>query len=72
MTLSKAGSIEINRYGLSLAEALSDVGGLNEATANANGIFVLRKRADNEEGIIADVYQLYAQNVVALSTGRPI
>jgi polysaccharide export outer membrane protein len=64
--VSKAGSIEINRYGLSLAEALSDVGGLNEQTANANGIFVLRKRADNEEGIIADVYQLYAQNVVAL------
>jgi polysaccharide export outer membrane protein len=64
--VSKAGSIEINRYGLSLAEALSDVGGLNERTANANGIFVLRKRPVNEEGIIADVYQLYAQNVVAL------
>jgi polysaccharide export outer membrane protein len=64
--VSKAGSIEINRYGLSLAEALSDVGGINERTANANGVFVLRKRPDNEEGIIADVYQLYAQNVVAL------
>jgi polysaccharide export outer membrane protein len=64
--VAKAGSIEINRYGLSLAEALSDVGGLNEKTANANGVFVLRKRQDNEEGVIADVYQLYAQNVVAL------
>ena len=64
--VNKAGSIEINRYGLSLAEALSDVGGLNEQTANANGVFVLRKRPYNEEGIIADVYQLYAQNVVAL------
>jgi polysaccharide export outer membrane protein len=64
--VSKAGSIEINRYGLSLAEALSDVGGLNERTANANGVFVLRKRPENEEGIIADVYQLHAQNVVAL------
>lgn len=63
--VNKAGSIEINRYGLSLAEALSDVGGLNEQTANANGVFVLRKRADNKEGIIADVYQLYAQNAVA-------
>jgi polysaccharide export outer membrane protein len=64
--VAKAGSIEINRYGLSLAEALSDVGGLNEKTANANGVFVLRKRQDNEKGVIADVYQLYAQNVVAL------
>ncbi|MBA6335682.1 polysaccharide biosynthesis/export family protein [Colwellia sp. BRX8-7] len=64
--VNKAGSIEINRYGLSLAEALSDVGGLNEQTANANGVFVLRKRPDNQEGIIADVYQLHAQNVIAL------
>ena len=64
--VNKAGSIEINRYGLSLAEALSDVGGLNEGTANANGIFVLRKRPANAEGVIADVYQLHAQNVVAL------
>jgi polysaccharide export outer membrane protein len=64
--VTNAGSIEINRYGLSLAEALSDVGGLNEKTANANGVFVLRKRSDNEDGVIADVYQLYAQNVVAL------
>ena len=64
--VTNAGSIEINRYGLSLAEALSDVGGLNENTANANGVFVLRKRPDNKNGVIADVYQLYAQNVVAL------
>ena len=64
--VTNAGSIEINRYGLSLAEALSDVGGLNENTANANGVFVLRKRPDNKDGVIADVYQLYAQNVVAL------
>jgi len=64
--VSKAGSIEITRYGLSLAEALSDVGGLDEETANANGIFVLRKRPINDEGVIADVYQLHAQNVVAL------
>jgi len=64
--VKKAGSIEINRYGLSLAEALSDVGGLNEQTANANGVFVLRKRPQNEGGIIADVYQLHAQNVIAL------
>jgi len=64
--VNKAGSIEINRYGLSLAEALSDVGGLNEQTANANGIFVMRHRPKNDEGIIADVYQLHAQNVVAL------
>ncbi|TYK65339.1 polysaccharide export protein [Colwellia echini] len=64
--VTKAGSMNISRYGLSLAEALSDVGGINEATADASGIFVMRKRDANEEGIIADVYQLHAQNAVAL------
>lgn len=64
--VNNAGSIDINRYGLSLAEALSDVGGLKEQTANANGVFVLRKRPANAKGVIADVYQLHAQNVVAL------
>ena len=41
--VNKAGSVKLNRYGLNLAEALSDSGGLNEGTADANGIFVLRK-----------------------------
>jgi len=64
--VSKASSVEVHRYGLSLAEALSEVGGLNEATADANGIFVLRKRDLQKDGVIADVYQLHAKNVVAL------
>lgn len=64
--VKESGSVEINRYGLSLAEALSDVGGLNEQTANANGVFVLRKRTANDEGITADVFQLHTKNVVAL------
>ncbi|PAJ74484.1 polysaccharide biosynthesis protein [Pseudoalteromonas sp. NBT06-2] len=64
--VSKASSVEVHRYGLSLAEALTEVGGLNEATADANGIFVLRKRDLQKDGVIADVYQLHAKNVVAL------
>jgi len=64
--VSKASSVEVHRYGLSLAEALTEVGGLNEATADANGIFVLRKRDLNKDGVIADVYQLHAKNVVAM------
>ena len=61
-----AGIVEINRYGLSLAEALSAAGGLNEKTADANGVFVLRRRDPVSEGIVADVYQLHAKNAVAL------
>lgn len=62
----KAGGVFIGRYGLTLAEALSETGGINENTANANGIFVLRKRDLEQDGIIADVYQLQASNPVAM------
>lgn len=64
--VKRAGTVDVNRYGLSLAQALSDAGGLNENTADANGVFVLRKRDLNTDGIIADVYQLHAKNMTAL------
>ncbi|TMN66825.1 polysaccharide biosynthesis protein [Pseudoalteromonas sp. S1727] len=64
--VKRAGSVGINRYGLNLAEALSNSGGLNENTADANGVFVLRKRNLETDGVIADVYQLHAKNVAAL------
>ncbi|WP_065979542.1 polysaccharide export protein [Pseudoalteromonas lipolytica] len=64
--VQKAGTVNVDRYGLNLAQALSDTGGIREATADANGIFVLRKRNLETDGIIADVYQLHAKNVAAL------
>ncbi|WP_213609036.1 polysaccharide export protein [Pseudoalteromonas sp.] len=64
--VKRAGTVDVNRYGLNLAEALTNSGGLNENTADANGIFVLRKRNLKTDGVIADVYQLHAKNVAAL------
>lgn len=64
--VKRAGKVTINRYGLSLAEALTVSGGINERTADANGIFVLRKRDLERDGVIADVYQLHAQNIAAM------
>ena len=64
--VKKAGSVILNRYGLNLAEALSDSGGLNETTADANGVFVLRKSNVEQTGYIADVYQLHAKNITAM------
>ena len=62
----QAGAIEINRYGLNLAEALGEAGGLKEDSANANGIFVLRKELTEEGSFGTVVYQLYAKDATAL------
>jgi polysaccharide export outer membrane protein len=64
--VKSAGSVTLNRYGLNLAQALSDSGGLNEGSADANGVFVLRKRDIEKTGVLADVYQLHAKNIAAL------
>jgi polysaccharide export outer membrane protein len=54
----KAGTQRIDRSGLTLAEALNNVGGINEATADAAGIFVLR--ANDQASKLVDIYQLDA------------
>lgn len=64
--VKRAGSVTLNRYGLNLAQALSDTGGLNENTADANGVFVLRKSDIEKTGVIANVYQLHAKNIAAM------
>jgi polysaccharide export outer membrane protein len=58
-------SISMGRSTLTLAEVLAETGGFSQATADASGIFVLRK-APEDSGRIADVYQLNARNAMAL------
>lgn len=58
-------TVLMDRNGLSLAGALAAAGGLNELTASASGVFVMRAdRAEDEPRI--DVYQLNARNAAAL------
>ena len=63
----KAGTQRIDRSGITLAEALSNVGGINESTANASGIFVLRANPDAPK--LVDIYQLDAsvESMIVLS-----
>ncbi len=58
-------SVPMGRNGMSLAEALSDTGGLDEREADASGIFVFRKAQPGQEHGI-DVYQLNAKDAAAL------
>lgn len=62
--VEKPATLTINRRGLTLAEALGNVGGFKEMTAEASGVFVLRASKNNTK--VADVYQLDASNAVAL------
>ena len=58
----KPGTIIMGEYGLSLAEALSDRGGIKEDTANAKGIFVVRSNPKVRQGVPV-VYQLELKSV---------
>lgn len=58
-------AVSIKRSTMTLAEALSEAGGLNEMRANASGVFVMRAAEPGSEQV-ADVYQLDASNAMAL------
>lgn len=58
-------SINFGRSDITLADALTDAGGFNQITADASGVFVIRKApADTQK--LAQVFQLNAKNVTAL------
>ncbi|MGC7892380.1 polysaccharide export protein [Vibrio anguillarum] len=71
--------LKIDRTGMSLTEALSTVGGINEYEADATGIFVIRgaqqqqtmlsNTAPNQDDPIANIYQLNMQDATALVMG---
>lgn len=58
-------SVNFGRSDITLAEALTEAGGFTQITADATGIFVIRK-APPETGKIAQVFQLDARNATAL------
>ncbi|WP_258807281.1 polysaccharide export protein [Pseudidiomarina sp. CB1] len=61
----KPQSYIMGQGGMSLAEALAEAGGLFETSADASGIFVIRQ-AEPDSGKLAQVYQLNAENAIAL------
>ena len=63
--------LKIDRSGMSLTEALTSVGGINQLAADATGVFVVRVNKDVSESDskLADVYQLDISNSIALVIG---
>ena len=60
--------LKIDRSGMSLTEALSSVGGINELSADATGVFVIRISKNKKERL-ADLYQLNIKDASALVIG---
>ncbi len=80
------GTIIMDENGVSLAEALSDRGGINEDTANASGIFVVRSYTRVKQRlpvvfqlelksvhsmVLAEKFALYERDIVYV-TAAPI
>jgi len=63
--VGKPQTINLGRTGLTLADALAQAGGFSQTTADASGIFVVR-RAAPDSGKLAQVFQLNAKNAIAL------
>ncbi|BBC39567.1 hypothetical protein PDPE_1-00407 [Photobacterium damselae subsp. piscicida] len=66
--------LKIDRAGMSLTEALSSVGGINQLEADATGVFVIRANRDNKGKVstkdtIANIYQLNIKDAAALVIG---
>ncbi len=59
--------LTIDRSGMSLTEALSNVGGINELSADATGVFVIR--GDQAPDTMANVFQLDIKDATALVLG---
>ncbi len=59
--------LKMDRAGMSLTEALSNVGGINQLSADATGVFVIRKAQDNQA--LGDIYQLDISDAAALVIG---
>lgn len=57
--------LPMGRNGMTLAEAITTAGGIDQAKSNASGVFVMRKGSEDGKPSI-DVYQLNEKNAAAL------
>jgi polysaccharide export outer membrane protein len=66
--LNRVNTLPMGNIRMSLTEALTKSGGLNQVTSNAEGIFVIRPNAPDAPKL-ATIYQLDVKNAIAFAVG---
>jgi polysaccharide biosynthesis/export protein len=66
--LNRVNTLPLGNITMSLTEALTRSGGLNQVTSNAEGIFVIRPHGPGADKV-ATLYQLNVRNAIAFAVG---